>query len=106
MCTGVEWVWRCHGCNTVIEKDRASVRGYTCHEATKNNGNGLCRKGVEFSHYDKRSDELCILCEVQSEVDSLSAETCDEAIITPPTVVFEDDDEDTEDGGAPLCESL
>ncbi|KAI5922530.1 hypothetical protein F4810DRAFT_255348 [Camillea tinctor] len=101
MCTGVEWIWRCHSCNAVLMKDHFSVKGYTCHEATRNRMKGLCRKGVKYTHFDKHGGELCLLCEIQPEIDSLSAENCDEAATSPLAVVF-DDDEDVEDGGAPL----
>ncbi|KAI1502383.1 hypothetical protein F5X99DRAFT_408113 [Biscogniauxia marginata] len=102
MCTGVEWVWCCRLCGTVLLKDRGSVKGYTCREATRNRIRGVCRTGVEWRHYDKLGAEVCALCEIKGELEGLTAETCDEAALTPPEVIFDNEDEDEEDGGALL----
>ncbi|KAI2467170.1 hypothetical protein F4781DRAFT_403281 [Annulohypoxylon bovei var. microspora] len=78
MCTGVGWIYRCRQCLTAILKD-TNVSGHTCHEAKRIRQRGCCRSGVEYTFFDKVSDELCILCEIADEVRSLDARTCGEA---------------------------
>ncbi|KAI1079150.1 hypothetical protein F5B20DRAFT_581569 [Whalleya microplaca] len=91
MCTGNCWVFRCRGCGGVLAKDH-SLPGHTCHEAKRYRRRGLCRTGVEFAHYDKVANELCLMCELREEIGALTAETCPEGELE----VLPDEEEDYE----------
>ncbi|RYP73644.1 hypothetical protein DL771_003532 [Monosporascus sp. 5C6A] len=101
MCTGVCWNVRCcnynnnrassGGCRSIIFKDRHAVPGHTCRTARARGRRGLCRTGVEWSHYDRVSpDEACALCELGPLIfgGGLTAETCDEAAREEPPADF------------------
>ncbi|OTB06260.1 hypothetical protein M426DRAFT_21057 [Hypoxylon sp. CI-4A] len=78
MCTGCSWQYHCPQCNTTIYKDN-HVSWYTCNQARSNRGRGICRTGIEYTYSDKLAAELCVMCEVEAEIDGLDAETCKEA---------------------------
>ncbi|KAI8632459.1 hypothetical protein F5Y19DRAFT_364761 [Xylariaceae sp. FL1651] len=104
MCTGITHVLRCPQCNAVVLKLREACPGYTCHEAQNNCRRGVCRTGIEYTHYDRPAHEPCLYCELESGGDilRLTAETCDEGGEPWPEDVEEDVDD--EEGGAPLGE--
>ncbi|RYP11373.1 hypothetical protein DL765_007803 [Monosporascus sp. GIB2] len=79
------------GCRSIIFKDRHTVPGFTCRMARARGRRGLCRTGVEWSHYDRVSpDEACALCELGPLIfgGALTAETCDEAAREEPVAGF------------------
>ncbi|KAI1298941.1 hypothetical protein F5Y03DRAFT_255958 [Xylaria venustula] len=127
MCTGIIHIYRCCQCNSVVFKLQDAVGGYTCHQAREYNIRGACKNGINWSHYDRRSEEECLFCEVYlgHEISTLNADTCKaggeplsgdiDAVAdintelsvdcsNLPGVNAEDDDsdDDDEDGGAKL----
>ncbi|KAI0486127.1 hypothetical protein F4859DRAFT_356617 [Xylaria cf. heliscus] len=80
MCTGIIHVYRCQECSAVVYKLREAAPGYTCHQARYNRHRGVCRTGIDYSFYDRISEEDCLFCEVYvgGEVSDLTADNCDE----------------------------
>ncbi|KAI0117023.1 hypothetical protein F4814DRAFT_459230 [Daldinia grandis] len=121
MCTGMCWVYKCSQCRGTILKD-TSVSGHTCKTARRNQSRGCCRTGIEFTFYEKDSDEMCGLCEIAEEIDMVDAESDYESCASSVcddyqscmSVIFDDakeeqeegddesEDEDEEEGGASL----
>ncbi|KAI1757229.1 hypothetical protein F4782DRAFT_525986 [Xylaria castorea] len=80
MCTGINNVFRCQQCSAVVYNLKAT-EGYTCYEARRHRRRGVCRTGIDYSHYDRVSEEYCLFCEIflGGEISGLTAEICDEA---------------------------
>ncbi|KAI1409203.1 hypothetical protein F5Y13DRAFT_203835 [Hypoxylon sp. FL1857] len=99
MCTGVCWKIRCRDCATIVMKN-TNISGHNCREARHNGKRGCCKTGVEFTFYDKISDELCVLCEVECEIKSLGAELRNEAVSESRVGCRQhnDDEEENENG--------
>ncbi|GAW27170.1 hypothetical protein SAMD00023353_7800320 [Rosellinia necatrix] len=79
MCTGIVHVYRCR-CGAVLYKIKDATRGFTCFTARKNGIRGVCRRGVEYSYYDRVSEENCLYCEIYlgTEPLNITADECDE----------------------------
>ncbi|GAW14423.1 hypothetical protein ANO14919_038250 [Xylariales sp. No.14919] len=101
MCTGIIHVYRCCRCNAVIYKLKEAAKGYTCRQARSNCQRGICKKGIEWSHYDRTSDENCLFCEIYlgGETSELTANNCDEG-----GEPWAEDREDDVGGGTPVYE--
>ncbi|KAI0460132.1 hypothetical protein F5B21DRAFT_132845 [Xylaria acuta] len=78
MCTGIVHVYRCQQCNAVVYRLKEAAKGYTCYQARQNRRRGVCRTGIDYSHYDRLSEECCLFCEIYlgGEVSDLTAEIC------------------------------
>ncbi|KAI1462146.1 hypothetical protein F4805DRAFT_453377 [Annulohypoxylon moriforme] len=79
MCTGIGWTYRCRACSTITLKN-INVSGHTCHEAVRAGKRGCCRTGIEYTFFDKVSNELCLLCEVKGEIEKINALTIGEGV--------------------------
>ncbi|KAI1143119.1 hypothetical protein F5Y05DRAFT_143244 [Hypoxylon sp. FL0543] len=93
MCTGVCWNIRCAVCKTIILKD-THVSGHNCREARRNAKRGCCKTGVEFTCYDRVSNEQCLLCEIKSDIEALDAESCDPGMSETRVGYHHDKEED------------
>ncbi|KAI3322121.1 hypothetical protein HD806DRAFT_137787 [Xylariaceae sp. AK1471] len=106
MCTGIVHIFRCpqQSCRAVVFKLKEAAPGFTCYEARKNGRRGVCRTGIDWSHYDRISEEYCLWCEIEisGEVEDLTAQNCPEGGEPWPEdrEVVEDVDED--EGGTSL----
>ncbi|KAI1114428.1 hypothetical protein F5Y14DRAFT_450970 [Nemania sp. NC0429] len=96
MCTGIYHVFCCRECDGVVYKLREAAKGYTCHQARRRGRRGICRTGIEYTHYSHQSEDLCLYCELYNgaEIRNVTAQNCELGDDQWP--------EDTEEGGALL----
>ncbi|KAI1266096.1 hypothetical protein F5Y18DRAFT_36987 [Xylariaceae sp. FL1019] len=79
MCTGIAHIMCCKQCGSVVEKRLDVGRGYTCRPARKIKRRGICPTGLELAWYRVAAEELCLWCEITSEIFEMDAFTCPEA---------------------------
>ncbi|KAI1809236.1 hypothetical protein GGS20DRAFT_580872 [Poronia punctata] len=91
MCTGITHIFHCRQCTGIVYKLQEACPGFTCRAARDNKRRGTCRDGIAYSRYHKLSDELCLSCDLEVELQFITmAESCPEG----GEPWSEDDDDD------------